>query len=200
MKKKQSKPYDKQDIANKILHFLKSEQKLLVVEYKGKRLNSIIGFEEDAKHVKIPLKTIVSILKRIFIQKPLFKILRILDGGEIKNNIYRLFGVKIGKDVFISSDVYIDDSFPELITIEDGCIIGGHAIISAHEFTIRKMRLGRVHIGKQVLIGGFSVIRSGVTIGDESVIAMDTLVNKDIPANIEVGGVPEHKIKKLKYE
>lgn len=95
----------------------------------------------------------------------------------------------------------MDDSFPELITIDDGCIIGEHVTILAHEFTIKKMRLGRVHICKQALIGVLSVIRSGVTIGDSTIVAMDTLVNKDVPAYTEVGGVPSHKIKKLReYE
>ena len=55
-----------------------------------------------------------------------------------------------------------------------------------------------MQIGKQVLVGADAIIRSGVTIGDKAVIAMDSLINKDVPAQDEVGGIPEHEIKKLK--
>ena len=157
-----------------------------------------MGFQDDAKHIKIPLRLTLKLIKTKLICRPLFAILKSFNGGKLKNMIYRLFGVKIGKDVFIAPNVHIDWLLPELITIEDGCIIGEHCTILTHEFTIKHGRIGRVHIGKQVTVGAFSIIRSGVTIGDKAVVAMDSLVNKDVSAKDEVGGVPEHEIKKLK--
>ena len=88
--------------------------------------------------------------------------------------------------------------FPELITIEDGSIIGHGTTILAHGFTIKHAKIGRVHIGKQVVIGAKTVIECGVTIGDGAVVAINSVVNKDVSAREEVGGVPEHEIKKLK--
>ncbi|WP_455145001.1 hypothetical protein [Brachyspira pilosicoli] len=40
-------------------------------------------------------------------------------------------------------------------------------------------------------------ILGGVTIGDNSIIAAGALVNKDVPSNVIVGGVPAKIIKNL---
>jgi len=117
---------------------------------------------------------------------------------RLKNALYRTIGVKIGKDAVISPDVFIDPFYPELIEIKDGAIIGWGARLLTHEFTIKHIRIGRVKIGKQALIGAFSTIRSGVDIGDNAIVAIDTYANKDVGKLQEVGGVPEHNIKKLK--
>ena len=59
-------------------------------------------------------------LSRAFLNE----ILRKLPPCSLKNNLYRAMGVKIGKDVVISPDVVLDPVFPELITVEDGVILG----------------------------------------------------------------------------
>ena len=190
-------PYNKKKIIKLALKLFKSPKKVMIIDYEGKRLNSIYGLEEDIKHIKIPIKYIFIYLIKKFLQVPFFRAVRNTE-SEFKNRIYRLFGMKIGKEVFIACGAYIDDNFPELITIGDGSIIGKDVSILAHEFTIKHARFGKVTIGKQVLIGANSMIRSGVTIGDGAVIAMDSFVNRDIPAKEEWGGIPAHKIKKLR--
>ncbi len=109
----------------------------------------------------------------------------------------KLLGMKIGKNVGIALEVEFDELFPELITIEDNAIIGLKVYILCHEFTQRKIRLGRVHIKQNALVGAFSVIRSGITIGENSIVAMCSFVNKDVPDNELWGGVPARKIKEL---
>lgn len=47
-----------------------------------------------------------------------------------------------------------------------------------------------VTIGKNVWIGGKAVICPGVTIGDNSVIGAGSVVVKDVPSNVVVGGNP----------
>ena len=108
-----------------------------------------------------------------------------------------LLGMKIGKNVGIALGVEFDELFPEVVTIEDNVIIGLKVHILCHEFTQKKIRLGRVHIKQNALIGAFSVVRSGVTIGANSMVAMCSFVNKDIPDNELWGGVPARKIKDL---
>ncbi|MFH1409605.1 MAG: acyltransferase [Nanoarchaeota archaeon] len=192
------KEYAEGEFIPTLLEFLQTDHKILVVEYKGKHLNSLIGFQADALKSKIPLRFILRLIGVQLFRKPLFQLLRMVSGGEWKNRLYRLCGMKIGKEVYIASDVYIDPFLPELITIGDGTIIGEHATILTHEFTIKHARYGRVHIGEQVLVGAFSIIRGGITIGDRAIIAMDSLINKDVPGSELVGGIPEHEIKKLK--
>ena len=122
-------------------------------------------------------------------------ICRIAPSIRLKNSLYRMIGVKVGKNVVIAAYVEIDPYFPELITIEDNVIIGVGAIILAHEYSQDKVRKGKVHIKKRALIGAGSLVRSGVTIGEHAVVAAKSLVNKDVKDHEVVGGVPAKKIK-----
>ena len=105
--------------------------------------------------------------------------------------------MKIGKNVGISPDTQFDSFYPELVSIEDHVIIGWKVNILSHEFTSDNIRLGRVKLGKGCLIGAFTSIRCGVKIGKNSVVAMNSFVNKDIPDNEVWGGVPAKFIKKI---
>ncbi|MBI5046949.1 acyltransferase [Candidatus Micrarchaeota archaeon] len=115
---------------------------------------------------------------------------------ELKNHFYRLlFGVKIGRDVALSPDIIVDPFFPELIEIGDGCIVGWGARIFTHEFWPDRVKIKSTKIGKNVFIGGFSVLRPGVTICDDVVIASNSFVNKSITKKGVYGGVPIKKIR-----
>ncbi len=54
-----------------------------------------------------------------------------------------------------------------------------------------------VTIGDSVWIGGRAVINPGVTIGDNVVIASGSVVTKDVPSNVVVGGNPARILKHL---
>lgn len=122
---------------------------------------------------------------------------RYMYSGALKNALLRSIGVKIGKNVFIASTVGLDIQFPELISIDDGAILGMHSHISTHEVTHSHIRLGKVHIGKNALIGGQATVRSGVSIGENSVVAMRAFVTEDVPPNTLVTGEPDRKVVSL---
>jgi maltose O-acetyltransferase len=58
----------------------------------------------------------------------------------------------------------------------------------------------KVTIGNNVWIGADCTILPGVTIGDNSVIAAKSTVNKDIPSNVLAGGTPAKPIRELTIE
>lgn len=58
-------------------------------------------------------------------------------------------------------------------------MIGGNATIIGHVFEQGGLKLKKVHIGKNVIIGLNAVIFPGVEIGDEAVIAAGAIVPKD---------------------
>lgn len=165
--------------------FIQSAEKVKTFEYHGKCQNAITDFLHWGD-IFLPLRYCLFFLPRIFPIPPFYRW------------IYRLFGVKIGKSVFFGPDVVIDYSYQQLIEIGDNCILGWGAKILTHEGYLKHFTIGRVKIGNNVVIGAFSTIRCGVTIGDNAIIAMGSLVDKDIPPNRVVGGVPAHRIKKLK--
>ena len=172
----------------KIKDFLKDPScKKIIVPYKGERLNAACDWQK--------LHGSSAMLLRAFLNE----ILRKAPPCSLKNSLYRLMGVKIGKDVAIGPNVLLDPLFLELITIEDGVILGWGCRVITHEFLEGEIRIGRVHIGKGAVIGAWSTVRAGVTIGDGAMVSMNSFVNKDIKAGKAVGGVPAKAIKLKKH-
>lgn len=114
--------------------------------------------------------------------------------STLKNKLLRLLGYKIKPTVFISPQVILDPIKPEFIEIDDNVFIGWNVRIFIHQIDYKNnkitCKLMPVKIGKNTLIGGFSTIRPGVSIGQNCIIASDTLVNKNVPDNHIAIGIP----------
>lgn len=102
-----------------------------------------------------------------------------LGSGYINHNLNMscFEKITIGEGVAISENVTIRDS-------DDHSIVG-----SAKPMT------QPIHIGNRVWIGMNVTILKGVTIGDGAIIAAGAVVNKDVPENALVGGVPARVLK-----
>lgn len=133
-------------------------------------------------------------IARIFINKILNLIARncIFNLGRIF--LYRLQGMKIGRNVFIGMDCFIDDQLPHLIKIEDNVTISFRAILAVHG---HHNKVSAIRIKRNAWIGTNAVILQGVNIGENSIIAAGAVVNKDVDDNTLVGGVPAKKIKNV---
>ena len=104
-------------------------------------------------------------------------------GSTLRPWLHRLRGVKLGKRVWISHFVYIDDLHPEQISIGDNCTIGLRTSIFVHFYWGFKRHAAdaRVVIEKDVFIGPHCVILPNVTIGEGSVIKAGTVVSRNVP-------------------
>lgn len=120
-----------------------------------------------------------------------------MPAGPLKNALLRSIGMRIGRDAFIASGVFFDVEFPTLIEVGDGAIIGTKTQILTHDVTIRTVRVGRVRIGRQAVIGVGCVIRSGVRIGDGAVVSMNSFINRDVADRELCGGSPQQTIRIL---
>jgi len=107
---------------------------------------------------------------------------------------------QIGKNVFINFDcVFLDLGG---ITIEDGVLIApkvsllseGHPISPEQRHSLVPKH---IHIKKNAWIGANATILHGVTIGQNAVIAAGSVVTKDVPDNVVVGGIPAQILKEL---
>jgi len=115
----------------------------------------------------------------------LFHILAFMGpgGGTLRPWLHRLRGVSIGKRVWISHFVYIDDLHPEEVSIGDNCTIGLRTSIFVHLYwgSQATEKVGKIVIGKDVFIGPHCVILPNVTIGEGAVIKAGTVVSRNVP-------------------
>lgn len=109
---------------------------------------------------------------------------------RLKNALYRMLGMSVGKRVSPGLGVVMDIFFPRLISIGDDTIIGYDSVILTHEFLVSELRTGPVEIGSGVMIGANCTILPGVRIEDGATVSACSLVNSDIPAGAMAGGVP----------
>lgn len=107
-----------------------------------------------------------------------------------KNALYRMLGMKVGRNVSVGLMAMFDVFFPELISIGDNSVIGYNSVCLGHEFLVSEWRTGRVEIGRNVTIGANVTVLPGIRIGDGSMISAMSLVNRDIPPGVLAGGVP----------
>ncbi len=107
------------------------------------------------------------------------------------NDIHIFSGGKLELDSgFINSNGKIECH--EYIKIGKDCAIGPYVIMldsNGHQ-VIGKCNTAEIIIGNNVWVGARTIILKGVHIGDGAVIAAGTTVNKDVPANVLVGGNP----------
>ncbi|MHC4642847.1 MAG: acyltransferase [Planctomycetota bacterium] len=118
--------------------------------------------------------------------------------SQVKVFLYRLMGVKIGKGVYIAPWVFLDGMYPQLIELEDGCFLGGGCKLLTHENTTDRFRIGRIRIGVNSVIGAFSIVRSGVTVGSNVTTGIGSIVLKDIPDDRAAIGNPARVVKASK--
>lgn len=114
--------------------------------------------------------------------------------------IHRMRGVKIGKGVFIGSDVFIDNTYPESIVVEDYVTIISRTFIVGHTFDpvhlknvlrdkTRETKRG-VTLKKGCYVGAQCCILAGVTIGECAIVGAGSVVTEDIPSYSIAVGVP----------
>lgn len=119
--------------------------------------------------------------------------------------LYRRMGVRIGRDVYVGFDLELDTNHPELIEIGDGVTISHRCIIASHMATdvatplraIYPPRAAPVRIGDGAWICTGAILLPGVTVGRNAVVAAGAVVNRDVPENTLVAGVPARPVKKL---
>ena len=113
---------------------------------------------------------------------------------------YTNFGrfTTLGKNVFINHAC----SFLDIggIVIEDDVMIGPRVNITSENHPLdpsdRKALIPKtVHIKRNAWIGAGATILPGVTVGENAVVAAGAVVNRDVPPNTVVAGIPAKIIK-----
>jgi acetyltransferase-like isoleucine patch superfamily enzyme len=92
----------------------------------------------------------------------------------------------------------------ERVTIGERCLIGPHCMImdTAFHHVEPARRLDEptavpITIGNNVWLGARVIVFPGVTIGDDAVVGIGSVVTRDIPARAVAAGVPARVIRSL---
>ncbi len=91
------------------------------------------------------------------------------------------FGIEIGSNTMIASDVYISDS-------------DWHGI---YDRTSEAGQAKPISIGENVWLGLGAIVGKGVTIGRNSIVGAGSVVTKDIPENVIAAGNPCRVVRPL---
>lgn len=158
------------------------------------------SFSEDARKITMQMNAFYHT------QEELRFLLQQLTGKPIDDSVsifpplYSDFGknITLGKGVFINAGCHLQDQGG--IFIDDHSLIGHNVVLATlnHGFTVEdrgSLYPAPIHIGKHVWIGSNATILPGITIGDNSIIAAGSVVTKDVPANVVVGGNPAKYMK-----
>ena len=128
--------------------------------------------------------------------------------AQVTTTIHRLRGVHIGRGSKISRTVIIDDSRPDLVTIERNVWVTAGCQLLCHQRDLSyyerdkavmdcPIKYAPIRIKDGAHIGVGSIIMPGVTIGKGAVIGAGAVVTRDIPDYCIAAGVPAKVIKKL---
>ncbi|MBA4454782.1 MAG: N-acetyltransferase [Nitrosopumilaceae archaeon] len=107
------------------------------------------------------------------------------DNVKIGSLVHIDYNVKIGEDTKIEGSAYI----PPLSRIGKEVFIGPAATLTNDPYPMSDKMVG-VTIEDGAIIGARAVIKAGVTIGKNSVVAMGAVVTRDVPENVVVMGSP----------
>jgi len=129
-------------------------------------------------------------------------------GTEIDEStaIFPPFYTNFGKFISLGKNVFINHacSFLDLggITIEDDVMIGPRVNLTSENHPLdptdrKTVILQAIVIKRNAWIGAGATILPGVTIGENAIVAAGAVVNKDVPANTIVAGVPAKVLKAL---
>lgn len=111
----------------------------------------------------------------------------------------------IGDDVSFSQNVHVSAMVE--VRIGNGCLIGSDVLVTDHDHSFgaeyneilpKKRPLktrGKTILGRNVWLGDNVKILSGVSLGDNVVVASNSVVNQSFPDNVVIGGIPAKILK-----
>lgn len=126
-----------------------------------------------------------------------------IDGST---TVFTPFFTNYGKNIKFGKNVFVNHacSFLDLggITIDDNVMIAPRVNLTSESHPIsvkdrKTLTVGHIHIKQNAWIGINATIFPGVTIGENSVVAAGAVVDKDVPDNTIVGGIPAKMIKQI---
>lgn len=176
----------------------------------GKPLIGETKFESTMQEVSIETQKQLSEMNNVYksdleMKESVANILghSIPDTVRIRQPFYMDFGknVEFGENIFINASCHFQDQGG--IRIGNNALIGHQVVLATLDHGLAAAERGNLYpaaivIEDDVWIGSNSVILKGITIGAGAVVAGGSVVTKDVPANVVVGGNPAKVLREIK--
>jgi len=119
----------------------------------------------------------------------------IIDGKPTIYNwiVQNKDGLELGYKTDIGAFSYINAKYG--VVIEDNVQIGSHC--SLYSVSTIDNKNGKVYLKENCKIGSHTTVLPNVTIGKNSIVGANSLVNCDIPDNVIAFGVPAKVIRNI---
>lgn len=117
--------------------------------------------------------------------------------------VLRRSGVEvIGRPLWISSSVFLDNSGPGSISFGDRCVVSDSVKILTHDFSLDRVAEARgalpadeelyrrapVRIGARAFVGLGVILMPGVSVGDDAIVGAGSVVTQSVaPGSVVVG-------------
>jgi acetyltransferase-like isoleucine patch superfamily enzyme len=107
----------------------------------------------------------------------------------------RRLGARIGRDVFLGPDVYVEHDFAPLLSIEDGVVLARGASVLLHDSALNNvlgepLKFGAVVLRTRCYVGANATVLCGVEIGAGAIVGAGSVVTRDVPAGAVAYGNP----------
>jgi hypothetical protein len=125
-------------------------------------------------------------LPRRIVNRMLHGLARTLPGSKsLRPMLHRWRGVRIGRNVFIGDDVYLENEYPECVEIGENVEIALRTVLLAH---LRGP--GKIIIKRNAWVGACCLISTvnerTLTIGEGAVVGAGSIVTSSLPDHVFV--------------
>lgn len=107
----------------------------------------------------------------------------------------RTSGARVGKNVFLGEQVYIELENAKYLTIDDGVVVAAFSKIILHDSSLNNVNgfdllYGKVHLGRNAYIGADVMILPGSDVGENTIVGAGSLVKGVLKPNSVYFGRP----------
>lgn len=103
-------------------------------------------------------------------------------------------GLKLGKNVSIVDQCFLDAAHCYLIQLDDNVTLAPNVTILVHDASTKLhlgyTKLGKVHVRENSFIGHSAILLPGVTIGPNAIVGAGSVVSKSVPEGAIAVGNP----------